>query len=944
MSSDISEKDSNDRPAAPSLPPIDGVTADATTRPVDGLHLAAKPVTGDQLGRFVLQEKLGQGAMGTVFAAVQDDSKQRVAIKLLDSSFTQKPEGLRRFRKEGLLLAETTSPYITRLLEINDKPPHPFIAVELVDGPSLGELLKTRTALHEKQALHLAAQVAEALKDIAHLNIIHRDIKPDNILLARNHASDASNDPALEFTAKLTDFGLARHTDQSQSMELTRDNAVLGTPLFMSPEQFVDATKIDARSDIYSLGATLFHMLVGHPPFKGNDIARLAEMHRHTPAPDLRTSLPGASDAISEVIRKCLQKRADLRYQTAAELLGDLHKVINGEAISITIHPLIPDCDRGKVMNFRNEWNLNSTPEQLWPFVSNTERLNRAIGLPAVRYTNQVIDDKVETHAHVRIAGMNMKWQEHAFEWIEARRMGILREFEKGPIKWFTSVVEFVPTVEGETKLIHRFQVEPRNWFGKAFAKLKFGLETPRSLQKVYSRIDAVLASTKGLDPLVDAFETTKNLSAARKARFADIVTELQNLSVDRNALLQLTEFAQLTPAQEAGRIRPLHIADRLQLPFANVMEVLLRGTISGLFELKWDVICPSCRLASQTFDLLQLVSDHEHCAACNLKFEVDLRNQVEVIFAVHPQLRSVDTGKYCIGGPAHSPHVVAQTRIMPDENVQLGLALQGGSYVVRGPQLPQPLHFSVADDDITDDNFLLEESNPEVDRTAISSPQDSMQTKELQRRHWAIKLAATTNWKRLNARLGFGQQLIELHNGFDHELTVRIERASPRTDAMTAAAILGLPLFRELFPSQTFGKSQLAAISVISLMQTRSPSMTDLRELIGESADSRYHEHLRRLAELCAEYHGTWIKITDCGALMSFVNQQDAIDCAGRVASTVSDFNGQAAWKVACAVTTGQTQITSIAGQLDYLGMPVEHLQQQLLATALGDVRLPDN
>lgn len=931
-------------PPAPPLFAATAASANGTAKLRQYLTRSRRWQSGDRIDGYQLQELLGSGGMGTVFAAIHADSSQRVAVKILDSAFARQHGALRRFRKEGLLLAETNSPYITRLLEVCDKPEHPFIVTELVEGATLGELLKERSRLDEREALQLAAMVAHALADIAELSIIHRDIKPDNILLAKN--LDASGEFASEFIAKLTDFGLARHTQQSHSMELTRENSVLGTPLYMSPEQFTDVANLDVRSDIYSLGATLYHMLAGQPPFPGNDIARLAELHRHSPAPDLRASVPNVSDAVSEVVRKCLQKRRDLRYQSAAELLDDLRKVLRGDPISITVHPLIPDCDRRKVLEFRNEWDLTATPEQLWPFVSNTERLNRAIGLPAVRYTTEIINDAVETFAHVRIAGMHMKWREHVFEWIESRRMGILREFETGPLRWFTSIVEFVPTVDGSTKLIHRFQVEPRGWFGRIFAKFKFGIETRRSLSKVYSRIDSVLARTKGKDPLVDAFEEHRPPSAKQKSRLNAAVDRLQVEDVNRAVLLQLSEFIQHTPAQQAGRIRPIQLVEQLQLPFDQVMDVLLRGTLVGLFQLKWDVICPSCRIASQTYDVLKMVSDHEHCEACNVSFEVDLRNHVEVIFRVHPTIRDVDTGKYCIGGPAHSSHVVAQTRVRADENVQLGLALTAGSYLLRGPQLAKQLTFQVVGDSVADRPSEVSErdgENAPTGETTVSHRQDIMHTMEVQRERLLINLATPSDWTQPNISLCSLQQLIDIHNGFDQEMIVRIERSSPRTDALTAAAILALPLFRQLFPEQTFAKSQLATMSRMTLLQTKSPTLQQLRSEFTISAETVYHEHLRQLSDLCSRHNGTWIKIVDQGAVIAFVSPEDAVAVTEQIDSTVRDVDGALGWRVAVAVVTGPTAATMIGGQLDYLGAPVERLRDLLSKATAGEVLIEE-
>lgn len=873
---------------------------------------------GVRVGDYVLADRLGAGATGTVFRGQRHDGSTQVAIKILDPAIVGRKDALQRFRKEAALLAEVNSHHITRLIDVCEADGCHFIVTELVEGDTVAALLKMRRCMAERTAVQIAAEVAEGLVEIADLKIIHRDIKPDNILLAIN-----GSDGTSEFTAKLTDFGLARQTEQSQSMAMTRENAVLGTPLYMSPEQFSDAANLDVRTDVYSLGATLFHMLTGEPPFPSDDILQLAEMHRHLPAPDARSQNPDVSDGLSAVVSKCLQKRADLRYQSAAELLSDLHRLQRGEVTSIAVHPLIPACDRRRIQTFRFEWDLVSTPAELWPYVSNTERLNRAIGLPPIRYTTTMNqDDCVETFANVRIAGMAMRWREHVFEWIEERRMGILREFESGPLKWFTSVVEFVPTVEGRTRLIHSLQAEGNGVFGRAFVKLKFGFQSRRSLSRVYERIDGVLAETHGANPLVDAFETTRALRTAQQQRLNSLVSVVQQEGVSREALLAISEYAAAAPEQEAGRIRPLALAQKLNLSFEHVMEILLRGAKAGMFELVWDVICPSCRIATQSYDLLRMVSDHEHCQSCNVRFDVDLTKQVEAVFRVHPQLRKVDTGKYCIGGPAHSPHVVAQTRLLAGETVSLGLALADGNYRIRGPQLAQSLDFLV-------------HSQHHDDRVTTQTP-----LRTDLRHH----LCQASDWERTDLRLGGLQQVVTIHNDFKQEIVVRIERTAPVTDALTAAGIMAIPLFRKLFPTEGLAKSQLAAMTTVTLLQTAAPDMDTLQQKFGESrARQLLQRHLQQLSDQCSRFGGKWIKIVDQGALMAFVNPDDALECAEATAATVPQEAGAPAWDSLCAVLKGEVTVSMICGQLDYMGKIVDDLRILLKTAQPGQVAVRD-
>src|SRR5262249_27899942 len=151
----------------------------------------------------------------------------------------------------------------------------------------------------------------------------------------------------------------------------------------------------------------------------------------------------------------------------------------------------------------------------------------------------------------------------------------------------------------------------------------------------------------------------------------------------------RLGEFLAVAPPQEAARIRPLALARRLGLDPEQVVAACLHGARSGLLVLLWDVLCPACRIPSEVKDTLRALREHGRCDACNLAYELDLATSVELIFRAHPEVRDADVATYCIGGPAHSPHVVAQVRVAAGERLDLDLHLAEGAYRLRGPQLP---------------------------------------------------------------------------------------------------------------------------------------------------------------------------------------------------------------------------------------------------------------
>jgi serine/threonine-protein kinase len=265
---------------------------------------------------YEILERLGSGAMGTVFKARQKRLARIVALKVLRPSLARNARFVERLRREARIVASLNHPGIVAGYDLGEEGGYHFFVMEYVDGKSLAALLKEWGMFPEEQVLNVALGVAAALDHAWRKGVIHRDVKPGNIII------DARGRP------KLTDMGLAKAPDD---VTITREGATVGTPQYISPEQARDPATADIRSDLYSLGATLYHMCTGQPPFPGDTIARVIQGVLHDRAPSVAELNPGISDGISLVIRKLLAKDPAVRYQTPAELLLDLERVQRAE-------------------------------------------------------------------------------------------------------------------------------------------------------------------------------------------------------------------------------------------------------------------------------------------------------------------------------------------------------------------------------------------------------------------------------------------------------------------------------------------------------------------------------------------------------------------------------------------------------------------------------------
>ena len=274
---------------------------------------------GQTLGGYELLGKIGQGAMGAVFKARQKSMDRIVAVKVLPQRLAKNKEFVARFLREAHSAGKLNQPCIVQAFDAGEADGYYYIAMEYIDGPCLDDLLETDGALPEQQALEIARDIARALGYAHGAGLIHRDVKPANILLTS------------EWEAKLADLGLARESIVDGDSSLTNVGVALGTPDYMAPEQVRGDADIDGRCDIYSLGATLYHLLVGRPPFKGGTRAEVMSKHLTTTAPNPRKAAPDVSLATAAIIRKALAKKRDARYADAAEMLTAIEAAIEGK-------------------------------------------------------------------------------------------------------------------------------------------------------------------------------------------------------------------------------------------------------------------------------------------------------------------------------------------------------------------------------------------------------------------------------------------------------------------------------------------------------------------------------------------------------------------------------------------------------------------------------------
>ncbi len=277
--------------------------SNAEQLPTDNVH--ELDLTGQRVAGYRLKHRIGRGGMADVYLGEQESLRRSVALKVLRRSLAKNESYVRRFQHEAHAAASLVHGNIVQIHEVGSVGDVHYIAQEYVDGENLSQVLVRHGPFDERLAINILLQVTAALQKAADAGIVHRDIKPDNIMITKDGE------------VKVADFGLARINDHS--VNLTQVGMTLGTPLYMSPEQ-VEGKPVDSRSDIYSLGITAFHMLAGEPPFRGENAFTVAVKHLKEDPPQLHDVSPHISSELCGVIHRMITKNRDERFKSPTEL------------------------------------------------------------------------------------------------------------------------------------------------------------------------------------------------------------------------------------------------------------------------------------------------------------------------------------------------------------------------------------------------------------------------------------------------------------------------------------------------------------------------------------------------------------------------------------------------------------------------------------------------
>ncbi|MDQ4024935.1 MAG: Stk1 family PASTA domain-containing Ser/Thr kinase, partial [Actinomycetota bacterium] len=307
-------------------------------------------------GRYAVLEPIGSGGMAEVYRARDELLGRDVAVKVLSDRLSRDKSFVERFRREAQSAANLNHPNVVSLYDYGADDGAYYIVMEYIEGKSLGDMVAESGALLPERAAEIAADVAAALERAHSSGLVHRDIKPTNIMVTRSGQT------------KVTDFGIARALGQSsEQTQMTQTGMVIGTAAYLSPEQ-AQGNPVDARSDVYSLGCVLYEMLTGRPPFAGDTPLAIAYKHVREDAAAPSTVNPDVPQALDAITLKALAKNPENRYSSAHEMREDLQRFLGGQQVHAT--PLMatqtvvaPPVSSGTQVLRRTETEYEPVPE-----------------------------------------------------------------------------------------------------------------------------------------------------------------------------------------------------------------------------------------------------------------------------------------------------------------------------------------------------------------------------------------------------------------------------------------------------------------------------------------------------------------------------------------------------------------------------------------------------
>ena len=556
----------------------------------------------------------------------------------------------------------------------------------------------------------------------------------------------------------------------------------------------------------------------------------------------------------------------------------------------------------GKLLSRSWTWQFDTPPETIWPLLADTARFNEAAKLPVHEIEERPQPDgSVHYFGHARKGPVTLTWQEKPVNWIRDQWFEHCRTFSKGPLESLCASLHLSPEGDG-CRGDYRIDAAGANLVGEVILRTGFFDSAGRTFAKL---AETARACARG--------ERTTPFDYEPPAPSAETLSRLERMAAQIEAsghgfghAPRLGEHLLTAQEVDLTQIRPLRLARQWQIPERDAIELCLEATRAGMLELRWDLLCPRCRIAKAVVGALDALPAGAHCGTCNIDYDRDFARNVELSFRPDPSLRPLSTGEYCLFGPMSTPHIAVH------------LTLEAGAErILTGRLAPGPYRARTL------------EPGPELD---FDWPGGGFP-----------EVAAEPEAMRLGPPAAPGE--LRLANRSDRRLTLVIEERRWVEDALTADRVTSLQTFRDLFSDQVLRPGDEVAISRVALLFTDLRGSTALYGAIGDAA--AYHlvrEHFAYLAGIVRQHDGAVVKTIGDAIMAAFQNPADALGAALEIQRGIADFNAgqdQAQLVIKLGLHEGPCIAVTLNDRLDYFGSTVNMAARLQGQSRGGDIVL---
>jgi class 3 adenylate cyclase len=537
--------------------------------------------------------------------------------------------------------------------------------------------------------------------------------------------------------------------------------------------------------------------------------------------------------------------------------------------------------------HYKWEWRLRSPPERLWPFVADTNRFNRDTGLPGVRRADDAVRENARQNLRFSKFGVQVEWEEEPFEWVRPYRFGVHRRYRAGPVASTRVLVELEPLPSGGTRLVYHTWIRPKNLLGVTTVPALMRFSYARAFDTAFRRYDELAMMA---EPVLEQPASVRFTPGGR-ARLDALRRGLVELTDEPELVARLVETVERGDDFVMARLRPYALADTWGVPRRKVLELCLQATRAGLFDLRWDLLCPLCRGVKESGSTLEEMKQRTHCETCNIDFTTNFDRSVELTFRTSPTLRRVEERTFCVGGPQLTPHIMAQQLLAPGDQRGLTLPLEAGRYRLRTLELAGGQYL-------------------------IATPDGAQEV---------TLTASREGWSHDEVGVSLAPML-HFQNGTDAEQLFVLERMAWSDQASTAAEVTALQVFRDLFSSELLRPGERISVGSLTVLFTDLRNSTSFYREIGDApAFGRVMDHFAVLREAIAEEDGALVKTIGDAVMAVFRRPASALrailDAQRRLAAPPG---GAPPFYLKAGMHHGPCIAVTMNDRLDYFGSVV--------------------